>query len=403
MDERNSTMISPLSSGSPYFSVVIPSRNRPDLARTAIASILQQTFSDLEIVLLENSDPDHIFQDRFGDARLRIVPSPSVLGMPANWERLFDNVRGRYVILMSDKDQLASRGLEIIYHQTRFQEPALVTFGKLLVTNQGLVMHRPREATRPEILPAEPWLVKWFHDLAYDPDAPMLYNSAVHRELLGKVRPTDTPFFVGASPDIASSIVLLAAAKSYLNLGLPLVVGYYGPWSMGAHALIGRKHPRVQEFFVDLKDDPFERLGIVPSMPGGVAETSYACKQAYRHLLRDWNINWEMYPLLVAREVVLWREEARKADVSEEWDVLRRGAGGLYSHRAFARARMFRLRRRFANGLRKLAPPESRRGRLFRMALNRAGARTFTQQPEPLLLSAALEEIERKASQFVVS
>ena len=387
----------------PYFSVVIPSRNRPALARTAISSVLAQSFEDLEVVFLENSDPECLLQESFGDPRLRISSSPSVLGMPANWERLFEHVTGRYVILIADKDQLNPRALELIHGQARTQEHPLITFGKTLVSDTGVVINRPREADTPQLSPTKPWLKKWFEDLIYDADAPMLYNSAVHRDLLRKTRPAAGRFFAGGSPDIASSIALLAATKTFLNLGLPLAVGYFGAWSNGYHAMSGRKNPKIQSFFADLKDDPFARLGVVPSMPGGVAETAYACKRAYPDLLTEWNINWDIYPILVARELVLSREEGQKADISEDWELLARGAGGLYSHRAFMRARMFRLQRRLANRLRRLAAPGSRRGQLFRAGLDRLGLRPSAHRPSPehLELSSALREMNRKVDAFL--
>jgi glycosyltransferase involved in cell wall biosynthesis len=41
----------------PPLSIIIPTRNRPTLLRRAIASMLAQTLEDLEIVIIEDSDP----------------------------------------------------------------------------------------------------------------------------------------------------------------------------------------------------------------------------------------------------------------------------------------------------------------------------------------------------------
>ncbi|MBK5567266.1 glycosyltransferase, partial [Ensifer sp. SSB1] len=44
-------------SAPPVFSVVIPTRNRPDILVDAVASVLEQTFSDLELIVSDNSQP----------------------------------------------------------------------------------------------------------------------------------------------------------------------------------------------------------------------------------------------------------------------------------------------------------------------------------------------------------
>ena len=42
----------------PFFSIVIPTRDRPDLIQGLIWSILEQTFSNLELIICDNSNND---------------------------------------------------------------------------------------------------------------------------------------------------------------------------------------------------------------------------------------------------------------------------------------------------------------------------------------------------------
>jgi len=64
--------------GNPLASVVIPTRNRPELVGRAVRSALQQTLTDLEvIVVVDGPDPAtvsalKVLQDT--DSRLRVLP-----------------------------------------------------------------------------------------------------------------------------------------------------------------------------------------------------------------------------------------------------------------------------------------------------------------------------------------
>ena len=46
------------SSKSPFFSVLIPTRNRPNLTADLINSVLSQSFSDFELIVADNSSDE---------------------------------------------------------------------------------------------------------------------------------------------------------------------------------------------------------------------------------------------------------------------------------------------------------------------------------------------------------
>ena len=47
-----------------YFTVVIPTRNRPNLVLTAVQSVLEQDCRDFELIVSDNSDPDRTEETR---------------------------------------------------------------------------------------------------------------------------------------------------------------------------------------------------------------------------------------------------------------------------------------------------------------------------------------------------
>ena len=71
----------------PLFSLIIPTRNRPELANRTIARLLEQTYRDYEVVVLENSDHPSLGGWEQQDTRIRVASAPRTLSMPDNWER----------------------------------------------------------------------------------------------------------------------------------------------------------------------------------------------------------------------------------------------------------------------------------------------------------------------------
>jgi len=108
------------------FSVLIPSRNRLDLLKLAVQSVLLQEFGAFEIIISDNaSDQDYRgFVEGLADARVRYVRSETPLSVTENWNRALEASSGEYVVMLGDDDALAPGYLA---HQAdliaRFDQP----------------------------------------------------------------------------------------------------------------------------------------------------------------------------------------------------------------------------------------------------------------------------------------
>jgi glycosyltransferase involved in cell wall biosynthesis len=102
-------------SSSPEVSVVIPTRNRPELAARAVASALAQTFGDLEVVVVVDG-PDGTTADALssiGDDRVRVIELPEQGKAPNARNQGARNARGRWTALLDDDDEWLPEKLEI--------------------------------------------------------------------------------------------------------------------------------------------------------------------------------------------------------------------------------------------------------------------------------------------------
>lgn len=98
----------------PRFSVLIPTRDRPAYVRNALESVLEQSFTDFEVIVCDNykNRSCQAEVEAFGDARVRYVKPPQPLAMHDNWEFAIDQARGDYVLVVIDKTLLRLNALE---------------------------------------------------------------------------------------------------------------------------------------------------------------------------------------------------------------------------------------------------------------------------------------------------
>jgi hypothetical protein len=105
----------------PLFSIVIPTYNRAELVRPAIQSVLDQTFTDYEIVVSDNHSVDDTAQvvKSFKDARIRYVKPPQHMKPADHFEFVRLEAKGELVLLLGDDDALVGTMLEQFAHAAR--------------------------------------------------------------------------------------------------------------------------------------------------------------------------------------------------------------------------------------------------------------------------------------------
>ncbi|WP_375509617.1 glycosyltransferase family 2 protein [uncultured Nostoc sp.] len=90
----------------PLVSVIIPTYNRPEYLKQAIASAVKQTYQNIEIIVSDNcslENPQALVAS-FGDSRIRFWRHQQNVGMIANQQHAFKMARGKYVASLHDDD-----------------------------------------------------------------------------------------------------------------------------------------------------------------------------------------------------------------------------------------------------------------------------------------------------------
>jgi glycosyltransferase involved in cell wall biosynthesis len=124
----------------PLVSVCIPTyRGEAHIVET-IQSVLNQTLSDFELVVIDDSSPDGTAAavQTFTDPRIRFLCNPSNLGPEGNWNRCLAEARGQYFKLLPHDDLLHPTCLQeqvAVLEADCAQAIALVFCGRTMIDN----------------------------------------------------------------------------------------------------------------------------------------------------------------------------------------------------------------------------------------------------------------------------
>jgi glycosyltransferase involved in cell wall biosynthesis len=98
----------------PRVSIVIPSYNNEAYIAETVRSVLDQTFTDFELVVADHSSTDRTWEilQGFDDPRLRLLTTPTGGGAERNWNRVTEEAQGELVKLVCGDDVLYPAALE---------------------------------------------------------------------------------------------------------------------------------------------------------------------------------------------------------------------------------------------------------------------------------------------------
>ncbi len=106
---------------SPFFSVVIPTHNRAELLGEAIRSVLDQSFRDFELIVVDDHSTDHTRQvvGSFNDSRVTCVLNDRARGGAGARNAGIFRAEGEWVAFLDDDDLWLTEKLELQYGKIR--------------------------------------------------------------------------------------------------------------------------------------------------------------------------------------------------------------------------------------------------------------------------------------------
>ncbi|MGC1854671.1 MAG: glycosyltransferase family 2 protein [Candidatus Aquirickettsiella sp.] len=103
----------------PIFSIIVPTYNRPQMIKRTIKSICNQTFTDFEIIIV-NDGSSHNYENSFGEFKninLKIITNLSNQGVAQARNIGLIAAQGKYISFIDDDDEFVETFLESTYQK----------------------------------------------------------------------------------------------------------------------------------------------------------------------------------------------------------------------------------------------------------------------------------------------
>lgn len=241
-----------------HFSVVVPTKNRAEMLRHSLRTVLAQDYPDLTLIVSDNCSTDNTKEVvlGFGDSRVRYVHPGRPLSMREHWEFALGHVTQGWLTFMGDDDGLMPGALGRVrdvvtrtgvqaltssWCRYTWPSPALVHSSQLILpVTRGVQI---RESRR--------WLSRVMSGAWRYIELPYLYTGgfvsyAVIRDALAR-KPT---FFNSINPDIYSGLAIASLIDRYAYLGDPIALRGTSAHSTGASSLGGSDNPAPKQDFI---------------------------------------------------------------------------------------------------------------------------------------------------------
>lgn len=128
------------------FSVLLPTRNRLDLLKYAIQSVLDQDYDLWEIIVYDNCSEEDIegYIRSIDDSRVKYYRSPRYVSVTENWNNTIEKASGDYMIMLGDDDCLLKgyfkRMLQLLKD---YPDPDFVYTSALIYAYPGVLPNHP--------------------------------------------------------------------------------------------------------------------------------------------------------------------------------------------------------------------------------------------------------------------
>lgn len=272
----------------PLLSLLMPTKDRAEYARHAVASVLAMDADDFELVVHDNSGGRELadaLAPHAGDARLRYVHAAGPMPMSQNFEGAIAHARGQFVGCLGDDDGVTPRVLTLTRWMAgegdRQEVDALAPTTPALYYWPGVKgqaaagqaaasgpapgeLHVTRHTGKRTLVDPERALRR----VARSGGAqffglPRLYHGVVRRACLERVRERVGRYLPGVSPDMAGAVALASHVRRVCRVDAPLFVPGASPRS-GAGRGVQKTHQG------DLAKESFLDQQFVRAWPGGV-------------------------------------------------------------------------------------------------------------------------------------
>jgi glycosyltransferase involved in cell wall biosynthesis len=193
----------------PRFSIVITTRNRADLVVNSLQSVLEQDFTDFEVIVSDNSDEVPVGAARkalgamLEDERVRYVRPETVLPMTAHWEWAVAHAQGEYVGILTDRMVIRLYTLSTVDSVLRGNDLDLICYERANIVEDdgGYIVPSTDTQINFKVRRTEEFIEAFSKSDYRRLDNPRFLNGFASAALLTSFRQKYGSIFTGIAPD----------------------------------------------------------------------------------------------------------------------------------------------------------------------------------------------------------
>jgi glycosyltransferase involved in cell wall biosynthesis len=206
----------------PVASILIPVYNRVHMIEECIASALAQTFTDFEVVVIDNCSDDGTWEKcqkiSQRDTRVRVLRNEKNIGPVQNWKRCIFNARGKYAKIVFSDDLIEPECLEKMVEL--FQEDVSLVYSKakvgVSISSYRVQYEWVGETVDGSLISSELYIAHTLRQFGtlLSPGAALFRTDDLKRNLIEVLPKYDNKAFsyYGAGPDL---LLFLLTASQY--------------------------------------------------------------------------------------------------------------------------------------------------------------------------------------------
>jgi glycosyltransferase involved in cell wall biosynthesis len=224
------------SSKTPHVSILIPVYNGAPYIRSVIASVINQSDSDLEIIVSVDmsSDNSESIVKSINDPRLTVFSHSQRLGMTDNYKFLISQAQGEWITIIGQDDALLPFATSKVrdlskhfpLHEIITSRRSFAFWPDTLGQYSKFSFIYPIDLRKPRLVSSSKFLKKSITGIREYSEGPQLYTgSFVKKSLIERVKQINGgDFYTYAIPDVSSAINLLMNTSEYIYSPLPLFI-----------------------------------------------------------------------------------------------------------------------------------------------------------------------------------
>ena len=258
---------------SPTFSVILPTKNRPELLSYVIDSILMQDFPDFELIISDNSDDDQSFEllKQYQDSRIKYFKTGS-LSMVENWNYGYSQAIGKYFLLIIDKYLMKAHVLSILSAYLNIHPTNLVSWDIDIEPRHSININYYQGTQEVRCYTTTNLLQKVINqdneqDSKTDRVLPKGRNCCIPSPLYQNILKHNGPLAIGYAPDytIAFKILFETLEVFHFECSFYSLFGNETKYSLGR--LFDAGQHQEAEHYINASDNIYQRIKDTSPIP----------------------------------------------------------------------------------------------------------------------------------------